>query len=88
MKLLKICIATLAFSFGGAFAQTFEGNVSSFETPYGMRSVTDIDSPAGTRRDAHFHRTQVASPGLGFASTALGTLINAATRRQQQHRCH
>ncbi|VWX34253.1 hypothetical protein [Limnobacter sp. 130] len=79
MKLLKICIATLAFSFGGAFAQTFEGNVSSFETPYGMRSVTDIDSPAGTRRDANFNRTQVDSPGWGFASTAIGNLINVQT---------
>lgn len=79
MKLLRLCIATLALGASGAYAQTFEGNVSSFETPFGMNSVTDIDSPAGTRRDANFNRTQVESPGWGFASTAIGNLINVQT---------
>lgn len=79
MKLLKLCFATLALGLGSAHAQTFEGNVSSFETPFGMRSVTDIDSPAGTRRDANFNRTQVDSPGWGFAATAIGNLINVQT---------
>lgn len=79
MNLLKLCIATLALGFSSANAQTFEGNVSSFETPFGMRSVTDIDSPAGTRRDANFNRTQVDSPGWGFAATAIGNLINVQT---------
>lgn len=60
-------------------AQTFEGNVSSFETPFGMRNVTDIDSPAGTRRDSNFNRTQVDAPGWGFAATAIGNLINVQT---------
>lgn len=79
MKLLKLCFATLALGLGSAHAKTFEGNVSSFETPFGMRSVTDIDSPAGTRRDANFNRTQVDSPGWGFAATAIGNLINVQT---------
>lgn len=79
MNLLKLCIAILALGFSSANAQTFEGNVSSFETPFGMRSVTDIDSPAGTRRDANLNRTQVESPGWGFASTAIGNLINVQT---------
>jgi holdfast attachment protein HfaA len=79
MNLLKLCITALALGFSSANAQTFEGNVSSFETPFGMRSVTDIDSPAGTRRDANFNRTQVESPGWGFASTAIGNLINVQT---------
>ena len=79
MNLPKLCIATLALGFSSANAQTFEGNVSSFETPFGMRSVTDIDSPAGTRRDANLNRTQVESPGWGFASTAIGNLINVQT---------
>jgi len=79
MKLLKLCFATLALGLGSTHSQTFEGNVSSFETHFGMRSVTDIDSPAGTRRDANFNRTQVDSPGWGFAATAIGNLINVQT---------
>lgn len=79
MKKFSILIATLALPAASAFAQTFEGNVSSFETPFGMRSVTDIDSPAGTRRDENFNRTQVQSPGWGFTATAIGNLINVQT---------
>ncbi|WP_370261397.1 hypothetical protein [Limnobacter sp.] len=62
-----------------SLAQTFEGNVSSFETPFGMRNVTDIDSPAGVTRDSRFNRTSVESPGWGFAATAIGNLINVQT---------
>lgn len=79
MKQLSLIIATLLLPAMGAHAQTFEGNVSSFETPFGMNSVTDIDSPAGTRRDSNFNRTQVQSPGWGFASTAIGNLISVQT---------
>ena len=75
MKKLHLIIASLLIP-AAAQAQTFEGNVSSFETPFGMRSVTDIDSPAATRRDENFNRTQVQSPGWGFTSTAIGNLIN------------
>jgi holdfast attachment protein HfaA len=79
MKKSILFIAALVLPFAHANAQTFEGNVSSFETPYGMRSVTDIDSPAGTRRNENFNRTEVQSPGWGFASTAIGNLINVQT---------
>ena len=78
MKKLHLIIASLLIP-AVAQAQTFEGNVSSFETPFGMRSVTDIDSPAATRRDENFNRTQVQSPGWGFTSTAIGNLINVQT---------
>lgn len=75
MKKTILLTALLAIQ-GATSAQTFEGNVSAFETPMGMRSVTDIDSPAGTRRDANFNRTTVDAPGWGFAATAIGNLIN------------
>lgn len=79
MKKLHCCMALLLLTASTSFAQTFEGNVSSFETPFGMRNVTDIDSPAGTRRDQNFNRTQVDSPGWGFTATAIGNLINVQT---------
>ncbi len=79
MKKLSFIVAMLLAPTSATFAQTFEGNVSSFETPFGMRSVTDIDSPAATRRDENFNRTQVQAPGFGFASTAIGNLINVQT---------
>jgi holdfast attachment protein HfaA len=79
MKKLTLMLLACAIPAITAQAQTFEGNVSSFETPFGMRSVTDIDSPAGTRRDANFNRTQVEAPGWGFAVTAVGNLINVQT---------
>ncbi len=79
MKKITLLIATLVIPTASVYAQTFEGNVSSFETPFGMNSVTDIDSPAGTRRNENFNRTQVQSPGWGFASTAIGNLINVQT---------
>lgn len=75
MKKNLLLTALLAFQ-GIASAQTFEGNVSSFETPMGMRSVTDIDSPVGIRRDENFNRTAVDAPGWGFAATAIGNLIS------------
>lgn len=59
-----------------AFAQTFEGNVNSFETPRGMNSITDIDSPVSTRRDSNFNRTVVNSQGVGFTATSIGNLIS------------
>ena len=79
MKKFTLMFMACALPAFAAHAQTFEGNVSSFETPFGMRSVTDIDSPAGTRRDANFNRTQVDAPGWGFAVTAVGNLINVQT---------
>lgn len=74
-----LTLLALMLAHGATNAQTFEGNVSSFETPFGMRSVTDIDSPAGVRRDENFNRTSVESPGWGFAATAIGNLINVQT---------
>ncbi|MEQ9108588.1 MAG: hypothetical protein RLO04_14070 [Limnobacter sp.] len=79
MKLMTAFIAALALQATGVYAQTFEGNVNTFETPFGMRSVTDIDTPAGTRRDENFNRTQIDAPGLGFSATAIGNLINVQT---------
>lgn len=79
MKKSNMLMAMLLLPLAGANAQTFEGNVSSFETPFGMRSVTDIDSPAGTRRNENFNRIDVQSPGWGFAATAIGNLINVQT---------
>lgn len=79
MKKTTVFIAMLALQATSAYAQTFEGNVNTFETPFGMRSVTDIDTPAGTRRDENFNRTQIESPGLGFSATAIGNLINVQT---------
>lgn len=61
-------------------AQTFEGNMNSFETPRGMNSVTDIDSPVATRRDSNFNRTVVNSPNAGFAATSIGNLISVENR--------
>jgi hypothetical protein len=79
MKKTTVLIASLALHATATYAQTFEGSVNSFETPFGMRSVTDIDSPAGPRRDANFNRTQIESPGFGFSATAIGNLINVQT---------
>ena len=79
MKQFSLIVAMLLAPGSATFAQTFEGNISSFETPYGMSSVTDIDSPAATRRDENFNRTQVQAPGFGFTSTAIGNLINVET---------
>ncbi|HEX4918491.1 MAG TPA: hypothetical protein VFV43_11380 [Limnobacter sp.] len=78
MKKIATLIA-IALTCSTALAQTFEGNVSSFETPFGMRSVTDIDAPAGVSRDENFNRMSVESPGWGFAATAIGNLINVQT---------
>lgn len=79
MKKTTVFIATLALQATAAYAQTFEGNMNSFETPFGMRSVGDIDSPASARRDENFNRTQVEAPGFGFSATAIGNLINVQT---------
>ncbi len=79
MKKISLIIATLLIPAAAAVAQTFEGNLNSFETPFGMRSVGDIDSPASIRRDENFNRTQIQSPGWGFAATAVGNLINVQT---------
>jgi len=79
MKTIKLTLTALLLSAPNVFAQTFEGNVSSFETPFGMRNITDIVSPAGTRRDENFNRTQVDAPGWGFTATAIGNLINVQT---------
>lgn len=76
MKKFSLIIAMLLAPTAAVYAQTFEGNANAFETPFGMRSVTDIDSPASTRRDENFNRTQVQAPGWGFAATAIGNLIN------------
>jgi hypothetical protein len=80
MKKFSLIFAMLLAPTSATFAQTFEGNVSAFETPFGMRNVTDIDAPAGTRRDENFNRTQVRAPGFGFTSTAIGNLINVQTQ--------
>lgn len=79
MKKTTLFIAMLALPIASAIGQTFEGNANSFETPLGMNNVTDIDSPAATRRDANFNRTQVQAPGWGFAATAIGNLISVQT---------
>lgn len=79
MKKTTLLIATLALHATATYAQTFEGSVNSFETPFGMRSVTDIDTPVGTRRDENFNRTQIEAPGMGFSVTAIGNLINVQT---------
>jgi hypothetical protein len=79
MKNMTLTLAALLIATPNAFAQTFEGNVSSYETPFGMNNVTDIDSPAGVRRNENFNRTQIQSPGWGFTSTAIGNLINVQT---------
>jgi hypothetical protein len=73
--LLCLC-GTLGCLTQNARAQTFEGNVSGFETPLGMNSVTDIDNPVSARRDSNFNRTVVEAPGMGFAATAIGNLIS------------
>lgn len=60
-------------------AQTFESNANTFETPMGMNSVTDIDSPTGVRRDQRFNLYEVQEPGWRFAVTSIGNLINVET---------
>ncbi|HEX4844527.1 MAG TPA: hypothetical protein VFV57_12710 [Limnobacter sp.] len=60
-------------------AQTFEGSGAIFETPFGMRSVIDIESPSTVRRDENFNRASVDAPGWGFTATAIGNLINVQT---------
>ncbi len=62
-----------------AQAQTFESNSNTFETPMGMNSVTDIDSPSGVRRDQRFNLYEVQEPGWRFAVTSIGNLINVET---------
>jgi holdfast attachment protein HfaA len=80
--------AMYVFMFGLAFAalmpapanaQTFESNANTFETPMGMGSVTDIDSPTGVRRDQRFNLYEVQEPGWRFAVTSIGNLINVET---------
>jgi holdfast attachment protein HfaA len=72
-----VLIASLLAAHSLVSAQTFEGNVSGFETPMGMNSVTDIDSPVATRRDSNFNRTVVNSTGgAGFSATSIGNLIS------------
>lgn len=75
----KLLIASTALLCATAQAQTFEGNVNGFETPLGMNSVNDIDSPATRVRDERFNRVQVQAPGYGFTATAIGNLVNVVT---------
>jgi holdfast attachment protein HfaA len=79
MKKSLLLVSLLAIQ-GYAMAQTFEGNMNSFETPRGMNSVTDIDSPVATRRDSNFNRTVVNSPNAGFAATSIGNLISVENK--------
>lgn len=76
MKKSLLMLALLPIFNVGWAAVTFEGNPSAIETPLGMNSVTDIDSTVASRRDSNFNRVQVQSPGVGFAATAIGNLIN------------
>ncbi|WP_288108701.1 hypothetical protein [Limnobacter sp.] len=61
------------------FAQTFESNMNSFETPLGMSSVTSIDTPVSSTRDANFNRTVVNQPGATFSVSSIGNLVNVQT---------
>lgn len=61
------------------FAQTFESNMNSFETPLGMASVTSIDTPVSSTRDANFNRTVVNQPGASFSVSSIGNLVNVQT---------
>lgn len=79
MKKSLLLVSLLAIQ-GYAVAQTYEGNMNSFETPRGMNSVTDIDSPVSTRRDSNFNRTMINSPGVGFTATSIGNLISVENR--------
>ena len=68
-----LVMATAATSAG---AQTFESNTNGFETPLGMGSVQDIDSPAARTRDENFNRTVINMAGPQFVATAVGNLVN------------
>lgn len=60
-------------------AQTFESNMNSYETPLGMSSVTSIDTPVSSSRDANFNRTVVNQPGTSFSVSSIGNLVNVQT---------
>lgn len=77
-KTLLLLLAAGTFT-NHLYAQTFENTGASFETPLGMRSVIDIDSPLASKRDENFNRTSVDAPGWGFTATAIGNLINVQT---------
>lgn len=62
-----------------SFAQTFESNMNGFETPLGMNSVTSIDTPVSSTRDANFNRTVVNQPGASFSVSSIGNLVNVQT---------
>lgn len=79
--MLKIAVglSALLLSISYASAQTFESNMNGFETPLGMNSVTSIDTPVSSSRDANFNRINVQKPGWSFSATTVGNLVNVQT---------
>lgn len=62
-----------------AHSQSFETSSNGFEVPVGMSSLSDIDNPVSSIRDANFNRLDINTPNMGFAVTTVGNLVNVVT---------
>ncbi len=77
---LSSIYTVLCLSSFGVSAQTFESGANRFETPIGMNSVQEIDSPTDRVRDEQFNRTMINTPDrFNVSASAIGNLINVVT---------